>query len=191
MSNLFETRQKVEESAEWRGSITVAVDDDQQTLSVRQLRDPEFFEVMGLIDTDELESLQNALPEEKMEEYRELQERDDLDPDEEDRLEALQEQIENADVNMFDILSSETFEGIRRAAKYAVEPDGDDKRKALMEFAEEIEERYGRTRDEDAEKYLNETFIPSMIDRATGFASFTIGIKALTETIGDAENLER
>lgn len=188
MSDLFKTRQKVEEGAEWRGDINVSIEGEQMNLAVRQLRDPEFWDVMSLVDTDELEALQEELPEEKMEEYRELRDSDDLTQDEEDRLEALQDELENAEVNMFDIISTETFKGIQKSAKYGVEPDEEDKREALVENGNEIEEEYGRTTDEEAAKFINDKVIHPMIDRATGFASFTIGIKCLTETIGDTGN---
>jgi len=189
MSDLFKTRQKVEEGAEWRGEITVSIDGEQMDLTVRQLRDPEFWEVMSLVDTDELEALQDELPEEKMEEYRDLRDADDLDAADEDRLEALQEDLEGADVEMFDIISTDTFEGIRKAAKYGVEPDAEDTREALIEHGNEIEERYGRTTDEEAARFVNDTIIHPMIDAATGFTSFSVGIKCLTETIGDTQDL--
>lgn len=190
MSDLFKTRKKVEEGAKWRGEITVTIDDEQMTLSIRQLRDPEFWEVMSLIDTDELEDLQSDLPEEEMEEFNELQEKDTLTDDEEERLEVLQSKLEGENIDMFDKVSMDTFEGIRKAAKYGIEPDEEDKREALMEYGGEIEEQYGRTSNEEATKYLNEQVIGPMIDRATGFASFAIGIKCLTESIGDEGNLE-
>lgn len=190
MSDLFKTRQKTEEGAEWRGSITVSMDGEQMNLTVRQLRDPEFWEVMSLVDTDELQDLQAELPDDKMEEFKELRDKDDLSEAEEQKLESLQNELENADIDMFDIISTETFEGIRKAAKYGVEPDAEDKREALVEHGDEIEEEYGRTTDKEAAKYVNDNIIHPMIDRMTGFTSFTIGIKCLTETIGDTGNLE-
>lgn len=188
MSDLFKTRNKVEEGAEWRGDITVSMDGEKMDLTARQLRDPEFWEVMSLVDTDELEELQSSLPQEKMEEYKELRDADELDEADESRLESLQNELEESDVDMFSIISPSTFEGIRKSAKYGVEPDAEDKREALIEHGGDIEEQYGRTTDEEAAKYLNEQVIHPMIDRATGFVSFTIGIKCLTETIGDTGN---
>lgn len=190
MSDLFETRSKTEQGAEWRGNITISMDGEQLNLTVRQLRDPEFWEVMSLVDTDELKELQNQLPEDKMEEFKDLRNQEDLSDADQDRLETLQNELENAEVDMFDIISPETFEGIRKSAKYGVEPDAEDKREALIEHGDEIEEEYGRTSDEEAAKYVNDKVIHPMIDRMTGFTSFTIGIKCLTETIGDTGNSE-
>lgn len=191
MSDLFESRQKVEDAADWRGEITVSIDGDQQELCIRQLRDPEFWEVMSLIDTDELQELQESLPEDKMEEFSDLRDADDLDEAEEERLDALQEELESQDADMFDIISTSTFEGIRKAAKYGVEPDEGDKRTALIEHGEEIEEMYGRTTHDEAEQFVNNNVIGPMIDNSTDFTSFAIGIKCLTETMGDTGNSER
>lgn len=190
MSDLFKTRKKVEEGAEWRGTINVSIDGDQQELCVRQLRDHEFWEVMSLVDEDELQDLQGELPEEKMEEFRELRDADDLSEEEEGRLESLQDELEGSEVNIFDALSYDTYKGIKETAKYCVEPDAEDKREALVEFGDEIEEEYGRTADEEAQKWVNHNVINPMIENSTEFASFTIGIKALTESIGETGNLE-
>lgn len=190
MSDLFETREKTEKGSEWRGEIAVSVDGEQQTLCVRQLCDTEFWEVMSLIDTDELSQLDEELPEEDMEEYKELTEKDELSQEEQERLDALESDLEQNETNMFDIVSTETFEGIRKAAKYAVEPDADDKREALIEYGSEIEEQFGRATEEEAAKYVNRNVIEPMIDDSTGFTSFAIGVKALTETMDDEGNLE-
>lgn len=190
MSDLFETRQKVEEGAQWRGEITVAIDGDKQELCVRQLRDPEFWEVMSLVDTDELAELQDNLPEDKMEEFNELRDADDLSEADEKRLEELQKELEDSDVNMFEVVSTETFQGIRKAAKYGIEPDDKDKREALVEYGDKIKEQYGRATNEEAAEYINDHVIDPMIESSTDFTSFTIGIKVLTETIGDTGKLE-
>lgn len=190
MSDLFETREKVEEGANWRGEISVAIDGDTQELCVRQLRDPEFWEVMSLVDTDELDQLQDALPEDKMEEFADLRDADDLNEADEERLEKLQEELEEGEVDMFDIISTDTFEGIRKAAKYGVEPDEEDKREALVEMGDEIEDQYGRTTHEEAANYINDQVIYPMIEKSTNFTSFTIGIKVISESIGDTGNLE-
>jgi hypothetical protein len=190
MSDLFEVRQKVEEGANWRGTITVTIDGEQKDLTVRQLRDPEFWDVMSDIDTDELQKLQSDLPDEKMEEYRELQNADDLSEGEEDRLESLQREIEEEDVDLFDALSKETYDGIKQAAKYGVEPDPTDVQTALAQHTGEINDKYGGTSDEDARQYVNEHVIGPMIERSTNFTSFAIGVKALGETLGDEGNSE-
>jgi hypothetical protein len=188
MSDLFEARAKTEQGAEWRGSINVSIDDEQHNLTVRQLRDPEQWEVMAKVDTDELEALQSELPEDKMEEYRELTEKDNLDDEEEQRLENLQAEVEDSDLNLFDALSFETYEGLKQAAKYGVEPDESDVRRALKQHTGDIEDAYGGTRNEDAKQYLNDTVIEPMIERSTDFTSFAIGVKVLGETLGDTKN---
>jgi len=191
MSDLFEVREKTEAGADWRGTIDVSIDGDHHELTVRQLRDPEFWEVMSLIDMDELESLQSELPEEKMEEYQELQDKDDtLTDEEEDRLAALQEDVEAANVNIFDALSKETYDGLVKAAKYGVEPDERDIQRAMTEHVDTIVEKYGSATNENARTYLNDTVVAPMIDRSTNFTSFAIGVKALGETLGDEGNSE-
>ena len=188
MSDLFEVREKTESGANWRGDINVVIDDEHHDLTVRQLVDPEFWEVMSLIDTDELSELESALPEDKMEEYDDLQEKDDLSGEEKERLNELESEIEDADINLFDTLSKDTYDGLVTAAKYGVEPDAEDVRYALANFTDEIDEMYGGTSNEDAEEYVNEQIIEPMIDRSTDFTSFAIGIKVVGETLDDEGN---
>lgn len=190
MSDLFTTRKKVEEGAEWRGSININIDDEQQQLCVRQLRDPEFWEVMSQIDIDELESLGGDLPEDELEEFQELRDKDSLTDAEEQRLEALQNDLENQEGTLFDNISTETFEGVRLAAKYGAEPDNEDKRDAIRDFAQEIENDYGQVTDETAEQWVNDNIIHPMMDASTDFTSFSIGVKVLTETLEKKGNLE-
>jgi hypothetical protein len=190
MSDLFDVRKKVEEGASWRGSITVTLDGEQQELTVRQLRDPEFWDVMADIDTDELESLQSDLPEEEMEEFRELQQTDNLDDEQEGRLDELQQKIEDEDIDLFEALSRDTYEGIKQAAKYGIEPDDDDVHEALVNHTNQIEEQYGETSDEAARQFINEQVIDPMIERSTDFASFAIGVKVFGATLDDTGNSE-
>lgn len=188
MSDLFDVRAKTEQGASWRGTIQVEIDDEVQELTVRQLRDPEFWEVMSQVDTDELEELQSSLPEEKMEEFRELQESNDLSEEEEERLAELQHEVEEEEISLFDTLSYETYEGIKLAAIYGIEPDEQDVRHALTEFAGEIEAKYGGTSNDDARQYINDHIIEGMIENSTDFTSFAIGVRALGETLGDSGN---
>lgn len=192
MSDLFELRQKVEEGAKWRGSINVVIDDDSYELNVRQLRDPEFWEVMSQVDEDEIEDLQNKLSEElgeeKMEELQELRDKEDLTDDEEEKLQAMQTEMENQDINLFDTISLDTFNGLRQAAKYGVEPDQQDIQRILTQHGAEVDEMYGRATEDEARRWYNENELPALIDRCTNFVSFTIGIQVLGEAIGDTGN---
>lgn len=189
MSDFHSVKQKVKEGTEWRGTIRVNIDDEEHELTIRQLRDPEFEEVMRLIDRSELQELQEQLPEEAQEEYQELsQQEEELTEAESERLAELEETIEEESPDMFDIFSDDTFEGIRRCAKYAVEPDEEDLQRAFRERAPQIESEYGikvRT-PEDVEPALQDD-IEYMIDNAVDFTSFTIGIQCLVETVGDEE----
>lgn len=188
MSDLFEVREKTEKGADWRGSINVSIDGETKELTVRQLRDPEFWEVMSLIDTEELETLQSDLPEDKMSEFRDLQNKDTLSDEEADRLEELQNEVEDEDINLFEILSFDTYQGIKTAAKYGVEPDEGDIQTALTNHAGEINEKYGGTSHDDAVEYVNDHIIDPMIEESTNFTSFAIGVKCLGQTLGDTGN---
>lgn len=188
MSDLFEAREKTEKGADWRGTINVDIDGETHELTVRQLVDPEFWEVMTYVDTDELQSLQADLPEEKMEEFQELQTKDNLTEEEEDRLEELTAEVEDEDVDLFDALSYETYQGIKLAAEYGVEPDEEDIRRALTQHTGDIEEQYGGTSHDDARQYVNDHVIKPMIEESTDFTSFAIGVRALGQTLGDEGN---
>jgi len=188
MSDLFETREKTEKGAEWRGEINVEVDGDVQELTVRQLVDPEFWEVMSKIDMDELDELDADLPEDTMEEYRELQEKSELTEEDEERLNELTEEIDSDELDMFETLSWETYDGIRTAAEYGVEPDGEDLRHALRSFPDEIRDKYGGTSEEDARQYINDHVIPEMLADSVDFTSFAIGIRVLSATLDEKGN---
>jgi hypothetical protein len=188
MSDLSKVDAKLQEGADWRGTIRVNLDDEEYELTVRQLRDPEFREVMSKIDRDELQELRERLPSDAMETMRELRQKDELTEEEEDRLEDAQGELNDAEVDIFEILSDETFAGIRQTAKYAVEPDEEDIREAFMERAHEIESEYGVkvSEPEDVMPALQDD-IEAMVDKATNMASFTIGIQCLVETVGESE----
>lgn len=182
-------KQKLKEGIDWRGSINVTIDDENVPLTVRQLRDPELEEVMGKVNRDELQELRDAYPSDKMEELDELRETDDLDADEQDRLQELESEMEDVDVNLFDILSDKTFDGIRQAAIYGVEPDGEDKQEAFKNRAMEIEREYGikvQSPDDVTEALQDEW--EYYIRNATNFVSFQIGMKVLTETVESEGN---
>lgn len=188
MSDMHKLRQKVTEGIEWEGTVTVELDDDEIELTVRQLRDGEFFKVLSMIDRDELRSLQDQVPTEIRDEYRELQEQDELDESERERLEELQRELRDEMGVIFDEISEDTFEGIRQAGKYAVVPDDEDLRRAFTERAREIEQEYGIDvkQPEDVRDVL-ERELEDYIDNATNFLSFIIGLSALERSIGGGD----
>lgn len=190
MSDLFEAREKVEKGAQWRGSINVDINEEAHNLTVRQLRDPEQWEVMQDIDLDELDALQGEIPEDKLEELNELQDADELTEEEEDRLGEIQSEVEEEDIDLFSTLSYETYEGLKTAAKYGVEPDQSDIRTALTQHTGDIRDKYGGSSEEEAKKYVNDYVIAPMIEESTDFTSFAIGVKVLGETLGDTKNSE-
>lgn len=184
MSDLSVAKQKLKSGADWRGTISVDIDGESVELTVRQLRDPEFEEVMGMISRDELKELREQYPSAKMEELRELRHADELTDEEADRKEELEAEMEDVDVDIFDILSTETFQGIRQAAIYGVEPDDEDKQDAFKNRAHEIEREYGikvQTVDDVTEALQDEW--EEHIRNATNFTSFQIGMRVLTETV--------
>jgi len=125
---------------------------------------------------------------EKMEELEELQNADHLTDEEEERLQAIQGEIEDADVNIFDVLSYETYKGLKAAAKYGVEPDETDVQQALANNPNEIQDRYGGMTNDDARQYIQDEHIDYLIEKSTNFASFAIGIEVLGKTLGDTKN---
>lgn len=192
MSDLFEVRQKTEEGKAWRGEITVPMDGESKTLTVRQLVDTEFWEIGSYIDFDELQNLEDVddLDEEKVDELRELSEKDDLTDDEQDRMAKLEEELDT-EFNIFDAVSMDTFIGIKKTAKYCVEPDENDVVQVMNNHAADIEDEYGMADHENATKYVNKYFIHPMIDDSTDLTSFMVGMKCLESTLeseGNSEN---
>ena len=191
MSDLFDVRQKTEDGKNWRGEITVPMDGESKELTVRQLVDTEFWEVGSYIDFDELENLEDVddLDEEKVDELRELSEKSDLTGEESDRLQELNEQLDT-EFNIFDAISMDTFTGIKKTAKYCVEPDQNDIVNTMNNHAAEIEADYGTASQDNAEEWLNENVIHPMIEDSTDLTSFMIGMKALEATLESEGNSE-
>lgn len=189
MSDFHGIKKKLQEGVDWRGSIAVSIGDDSYDLTVRQLHGPEFEEVMSLIDRSELQQLRESLPQDSLKEYRDLQDQEERDEEDEERLVELEAELEESSVDLFDILSTDTFEGIRRCAKYGVEPDDEDLREAFVDRAAEIESEYGKkvqTPDDVYDPIKKE--YADLIDQATNFTAFTIGIQVLVKTVGDEGN---
>lgn len=189
MSGLSKAKAKLKEGAEWRGNITVDIDGESVELCVRQLRDPEFESVMALLEREELEELRNQYPDDIREELDELREKDELTEGEEERRSELQAEMEDTDVDVFSVLSDDTFEAVRQAAVYGVEPDEEDMREAMQERAHEIEKEYGIqvSKPEDTREALQDEW-EEHIYNATDFVSFEVGMLVLTETVGDEKN---
>ena len=191
MSDLSKLTQKTKQGKEWRGTITVEDDGEEMDLTIRNLVSPEVEEVFRLIDRDELNQLQEELPQDEMEERRELLATDEEErtDEEQERLDELNEELRGEHMKLFDILSDETFKGIRKAAKYAVVPDDDDMRDALRNRAHEIEEEYGSrvSKPEDTFDFLKDE-LEWVIDNSTRFVGFQVGMKVLRETGGDEGN---
>lgn len=188
MSDLFEAREKTEKGTEWRGEITVDMDGDAVDLTVRQLNDTETWEVMQDIDLDEISDMQADLPEDKVEELADLESKEDLTDEEEDRLTELSQELTEQQDDLFSALSLSTFQGIKKAAIYGVEPDQEDVREALTRFTSDIEDQYGGTTEDEACQYLNDHYVRPMIENSTDFTSLTIGVSVLDETFGDEGN---
>jgi len=191
MSDLATAKQKIKSGADWRGTVTLDIDGETVELCVRQLRDVELEEVMGLIDRDELESLRDEYPDGVREELDELQDKDSLTDEEEERLSELQAEMEDVDVDVFSVLSGETFEGVRKAAVYGVEPDEEDMRNAMKERAHEIEKERGIQVKEPSDTHdaLKEEW-QETIYNATKFVSFEAGMEVLMATVDEEGNSE-
>lgn len=189
MSDLNKLTKKTKEGTDWRGHITVEEDGEEMELTVRNLSSPEIEDVFRLIDRDELSTLQDELPKDEMEERRELldSDEDERTEEEQDRLDELTEELQGVHMKMFDVLSEETFGGIRLAAKRGVVPDEDDMSHALKNRAVEIEKETGQKikYPEDTKEYLKDELIHS-IENNTRFMGFQIGMKVLQET-GESE----
>jgi hypothetical protein len=199
MSDLLETKSKTKEGADWRGDIRVSIDGDEQELVVRQLSDTEHLRVMSMINRDELQDYREALPEDLMDEYSELEEKDELTDDESERFEEITEELEEEGVDILEYLSLETFKGIQLCAKYCVEPDEDDLVALFKdrEFCQEVSEEYGidvnepqdlRMPHTDDTDPVQDLVIDEMIEEATGMVSFRIGVRGLAETVGEEGN---
>lgn len=189
MSDIHKLTKKTKEGKKWRGEITVEDDGDELELTVRNLTSPEIEDVFRLIDRDELEELRDKLPKEKMEERNEILEKDEDERTdaEEERLEELTDELQGAHMMMFDILSEETFDGIRLAGKLGAVPDEEDMQDALRNRAGQIEEETGQQvkYPEDTFDYLKDELIDA-IENHTRFIGFQIGMRVLQKT-GESE----
>jgi len=189
MSDLATAKQKIKSGADWRGTVTLDIDGKTVELCVRQLRDVELEEVMGLIDRDELEELRDEYPDGVREKLDELQDKDGLTDEEEARVSELQTQIEDVDVDVFSVLSDSTFEGVRKAAVYGVEPDEEDMATAMRERAHEIEKEHGIQVKEPSDTHdALKAEWQDILYQATDFVSFEAGMEVLMATVDDEGN---
>lgn len=184
MSDLFPLREKTEKGKEWRGEITIPDDGDSRTLTVRQLVDTEYWEVMTYIDLDELTSLGESddVDEDKLDELQTLANQSELSDADSERMQELESDID-ANLNIFDSVSMDTFKGIKKTAKYCIEPDQNDIVQAMNNHAAAIEDTYGAATNENAREWVNENVIEPMIEDSTDLLSFMIGMKALQATL--------
>jgi len=189
MSDLFPLREKTEKGKEWRGEIIVPDGGDTRTLTVRQLVDTEYWEVMTYINLDELKNLSESddVDEDKLSELQSLANQDELSDSEAERMQQLESEID-ANLNIFDSVSMDTFKGIKKTAKYCVEPDQNDIVQAMNNHAATIEDEYGAATDENARKWVNDNVIDPMIEDSTDLLSFMVGMKALQATLETAGN---
>jgi len=191
MSGFSKAKAKLKKGSDWRGEITVDIDGETVTLCVRQLTDPEMEEVMALFDRDEIEELRDEYPDDVREELDELRDKDELSAEEEERRSELQDEMEDAGVDVFGVLSEDTFEAVRLAAVYGVEPDAEDMQHAMRERAHEIEKEYGTQvqQPEDTRDALKDEWAERVYN-ATDFVSFEIGMECLTATVGNENTSE-
>lgn len=188
MSDLFAVEEKVQRGADWRGEMDVTIDGDEHTLTYRQLVDPEMAEIMTHLKRDELMEMRQEMDAELLDEYRDLRAKDDLTDEEEVRIEEIAEEVAGDD-SQFGAMDQDTITAIRKAAKYGVEPDDEDRQQALKEDAHRIEEEYGvQVREpEDVDPYLQDR-IEEMIDNCQDFVSVEIGMEVLMSSMGDRGN---
>jgi len=203
MSDVLQAMEKAEEGAEWRGNIRADIDGEVHDLTIRQLFDPEARKVESLIDTTVLREIREAIPDDVKDEYEDLQEKDDLDDDEEDRLRELTQQMNEAKEEVG--TPDGFFKAVRFAARKALVPDEDDVHEALAdpEFVRYVEDEYdvGRVNEPedlyDPDKEgpveghpgpLKDHIQKTLIDRATDGASYQIGMKVLEESLEEEGN---
>lgn len=190
MSGWFQAREKIAEGKNWRGTINAPIGDDVHDLTVRQLRDKEWYKVRRGMNTDGLKELREDLDEEKSDRYRELQGKDELSDDEKEEMKELEDELASTTQELFDALDEDTFDAVVFAAKCALEPSEEDAREFLellpQEKADIIDhldrDEASRIRDlEDAKRVLRQD-MKEMVDYMTGFSSFSIGMRAIRES---------
>lgn len=202
MSDFKRLRGKTIEGRAWRGTITVTIDGEDMELSIRQMTDGEYYDVTNRIDMGELKSIRDVLPTDIVNEYRELQEREELNDGEQKRKEQLEEELAAADTNFVKSISGDTFDAVVDCAKYCVVPDIQDVNDMFMdnEYIAYVEEEYGFRPQTPKDLYDPEKDgktdewagplkdeMQSIIDQQTGLMSFVIGLMCFIETMGGEE----
>jgi len=205
-SDYFESRKKLVQGNNWRGEITIEIDGDEYNWTVRQMEDDEYFDVISDIDRDAIQEFRDEVDEDKLEEYRELQDErkelrnkrdgddDNLTDDEQERLDEVDERVgelreELEDADILDRIDQETFEAIRRAGRYGVVPGEDDVDYVMGLTFDRQEELFGRkiqSRDE-AETAIKDD-MTQVLENATDFVSFEVGLQVLQKTMQPEED---
>lgn len=191
MTDYFESRKKLVQGENWRGEITVTVDGDEYSWTSRQLNDEEFFEVISDIDRDAIGEYRDEIDQDKLQEYRELQDVEDPDEDEQERLEELRNELEDESTDILDAIDEDTFNALQRAGIYGAVPSEEDVSYLINNFSlAEVNDQF----DTDLEKLDRDTAydvlkedIKERLRNATRFVSFEVGLQILSNTLDTEE----
>jgi len=189
----FRSREKLVKGNEWRGEITVTIDDEDYQWTVRQLEDDEYYDVIADIDRKGLRQFREEVDQDRLDRYRELRDKkNDLEEDEElsdeeqEELEELRDEFE--DMSILDRIDKRTFNAVRRAGRYGVVPSEEDVNYVMNELTKkEIGEMFGVTIEgaltpDDVYDILKED-MKERLKSSTDFVSFEVGLQVLNSTM--------
>lgn len=210
MSDLLQVDRKVQEGADWRGTVdvsfgekeTVTEGGEEKEVSVtyelthRQLTEQEFGEAVDRVGADNFEEKITSLEEntgdlnhDELEEIRKLSQQDpeSLSEEERDRVESM---MKTSDVGgLFTMMDPDMINGLHYAAKKGVVPDEEDVKKALNMSPPEMQEAFGEMVKDEDEMWdkLNDR-VEKMVDNSVGFTAYSIGLEVLFSSMDDEGN---
>lgn len=203
MSDWAKVRRTAIEGVKNRKTVEVEYEGETVEFTVRQLLDPEYFDVMSDINLEHLMDLQGDITQDEAERMLELIEIDDRTDEEESELEDLKAKAGDVNESFFDVVDDDTYQALRRCAMYVIVPDHEDVIEMFQDgqFVSYVEEEYGvevkrpedlydPEKDIDPDKWAGpmKDEMRKTLNRMGRMQSFNIGLEVFMSTLEDMGN---
>ena len=119
-------RRKINKGKDWRGTANVSIGGQTMEIGHRLLTESEFLDLKRTLPLSELQEYREEDQSEAEQRLEELQQQDDLSPEEADELETLQAKVAAMQDDIEDALGEDAYDKIIWAGKRAVMPTEQD-----------------------------------------------------------------
>jgi hypothetical protein len=165
MSDWHELKSSIQQGDEWRGSCNVPIGDGTVEIKHRKLLESERQdEILPRLDMGAISQHNEHEKTDAEETIEELQPKDELTEEEEQRLAQAQQELAEQKSDLIDSIGEETFQAVREAAIMGVVPDEEDVNEVINESPTESAERFRPINDDDRTDVAIEDYGPDQYD---------------------------